>query len=287
MNEQPSKPPKTVSKKLLGVLGTVATFIVVIIAAAIGKNVGREGTKALLRGSDDAPPVCSYSAATWSTRNLGDISLDAPFSFGPGPDVTSKLPTQVRDALAYYEVLDSGESTNPRATVSRIAYKPDVQLGLDGAMNGAMNGAMRAMAAASGESNPQFSSTVTSIDGLPARRASYIGRVRGTSISSRRRFCSERAEVLAGAGRVHWRLVRFRFQAHTGLDSHQRNPMKWPNHALQRTAPAVTLAASAAAFPPAMQPARQPPQSPRLGSLAGPEPCPLRRATIGDGDRSG
>ncbi len=40
-----------------------------------------------------------------------------------------------------------------------------------------------------------------------------------------------------------------------------------PNHALQRTAPAVTLAASAAALPPAMQPARQPPQSLSLGSL--------------------
>ena len=40
-----------------------------------------------------------------------------------------------------------------------------------------------------------------------------------------------------------------------------------PNHALQRTAPAVTLAASAAAFPPTKQPARQPPPSLSLGSL--------------------
>ena len=38
-------------------------------------------------------------------------------------------------------------------------------------------------------------------------------------------------------------------------------------YALQRTAPAVTLAAhSATAFPPAAQPARQPPQSLSLGS---------------------
>ena len=40
-----------------------------------------------------------------------------------------------------------------------------------------------------------------------------------------------------------------------------------PNHALQRTATAVTLAASAAAFPPTVQPARQPPPSLSLGSL--------------------
>ena len=40
-----------------------------------------------------------------------------------------------------------------------------------------------------------------------------------------------------------------------------------PNHALQRTAPGVTVAASTAAFPPAMQLPRRPPQSLSLGSL--------------------
>ena len=41
----------------------------------------------------------------------------------------------------------------------------------------------------------------------------------------------------------------------------------WPNHALQRTAPAVTARASAAAFPPTMHGPRQPPPSLSLGSL--------------------
>jgi len=40
-----------------------------------------------------------------------------------------------------------------------------------------------------------------------------------------------------------------------------------PNHALQRTAPAITLAASAAALPPTVQPARQPPPPLSLRSL--------------------
>jgi hypothetical protein len=182
MNEHPSDTQKIAGKKLLGALATIATFIVVVIAAAIGKTIGRENTRALLHRSDNVRPVLNYSAATWSTRSLGDISLDAPFSFEPGPDVAGKLPSQVRDTLAYYEVLDSGKSTNLRATVSRIAYKPGVQISLDGAMKGAMNGAMRSIAAASGETNPQFSSTVTSIDGFPARRASYTGRVHGTPI---------------------------------------------------------------------------------------------------------
>ena len=50
------------------------------------------------------------------------------------------------------------------------------------------------------------------------------------------------------------------------MESTKRNEPS-PNHALQRTAPAVTLAASTAAFPPTMQPARQPPPSLSLGSL--------------------
>ena len=42
---------------------------------------------------------------------------------------------------------------------------------------------------------------------------------------------------------------------------------QWPNNALQRTAPGVTVAASATAFPPTMQLPRCPPQSLSLGSL--------------------
>jgi hypothetical protein len=40
-----------------------------------------------------------------------------------------------------------------------------------------------------------------------------------------------------------------------------------PNHTLQRTAPAVTLAASGLRLSPTMQPARQPPPSLSLGSF--------------------
>ena len=45
------------------------------------------------------------------------------------------------------------------------------------------------------------------------------------------------------------------------------NPMKSPNHALQRTAPHVTAPASAAALPPTMQVPRRAPLSLSLGSL--------------------
>ena len=62
-------------------------------------------------------------------------------------------------------------------------------------------------------------------------------------------------------------------QQRMSLTEHTRTS---PNHALQRTAPAVTLAASAAALPPTVQPARQPPPSLSLRSLgvATVSPCP-------------
>ena len=48
----------------------------------------------------------------------------------------------------------------------------------------------------------------------------------------------------------------------------QSTNAEWPNHALQRTAPCVTVAASTAAFPPATQLPRRTPLSLSLGSLA-------------------
>ena len=55
----------------------------------------------------------------------------------------------------------------------------------------------------------------------------------------------------------------------------------WPNHALQRTAPAVTARASTATFPPAMHGPRQPPPSLSLGSLGVTPPLVCNHALFG------
>ena len=54
-----------------------------------------------------------------------------------------------------------------------------------------------------------------------------------------------------------------------------RESERTPNHALQRTATAVTARASAAAFPPTMHGPRQPPPSLSLGSLGDLRTSPL------------
>jgi len=119
---------------------------------------------------------------SWATRDVTDITVDTPYNLGPGPDVSGSLPPQVRNALEYFEVVDTGEATNPRITVSRIAYKPGLQVSLEGAMNGAMNGALVPLTKAGGEANPKFTSSSLVIDGLQARKSTYTGSVKGRSI---------------------------------------------------------------------------------------------------------
>jgi hypothetical protein len=61
--------------------------------------------------------------------------------------------------------------------------------------------------------------------------------------------------------------------------------MKWPNHALQRTAPCVTARASAAAFPPTMQVPRRTPRSLSFGQVWDGVPQPAESIKIDIGQR--
>ena len=175
MNEPPSQTP---TRKLLTVLGTVGAIVVILIAAAIGKVVGRQGAKAILnRDSASSAPV-RFTEAAWTRRTIQDITFDAPFDFGAGPDITARIPQAVRDAIDYFETYQSRASSSFAVSVSRIAYKPKIEVSLDGSVQGAMTQA----AAAAGDSNPQYSSSTTTISGLDARTASYQGKVSGRTM---------------------------------------------------------------------------------------------------------
>jgi hypothetical protein len=62
-----------------------------------------------------------------------------------------------------------GEPNGFTVGVAQFAYKPGAQVSLDGAVKGGMS----KRAALEGDSNPQYSSTLTTISGLDARTASY------------------------------------------------------------------------------------------------------------------
>lgn len=175
MNEQLPKSPR---RKLLPTLGIVGVVIVILVSGAIGKIVGRQGAKAIFnRGSQDTAP--HFAGTAWTHHTIQDISLDAPFDFEAGLDVTAKLPQQARDAIDYFETyLNRNAPSSFAVMVSRIAYKPHIKASLDGAMKGGMSQAV----AAAGDSNPQYSSRTTSISGIEARTASYQRKVSGRTM---------------------------------------------------------------------------------------------------------
>lgn len=165
MNEPSSDSAGSTRRKFLGVGALVA--IVGIIIAAIAKN-NNGGTTSQ---SGPASSVNKAVSVIWAPTKLGDISFDAPFAFTPGPDITAQLPAKTRDVLENYEVFES-DSQNPHIKISRITYKRGTEINIDAAMNGAI----RAVATATGNSDPQFTPTVTSVDGLTASQATYFGK---------------------------------------------------------------------------------------------------------------
>lgn len=98
------------------------------------------------------------------------IELDLPFELRPGPDLSAKIPASVMKSLDYFDVKTGGDAAaNFQVSVSRIAYKPDVLVSLDGSINGAVTYAARAV----GDNNPDFTTEELTLNGLAAIKASY------------------------------------------------------------------------------------------------------------------
>jgi hypothetical protein len=84
--------------------------------------------------------------------------------------------------MEYFDVFDTGSGTNPRVAITRMKAKPGVPVSLDGATNGAMKGAIGSLnKAPGGGANVQFTTTPLTIDGLPARKATYTGQAEGNT----------------------------------------------------------------------------------------------------------
>lgn len=115
----------------------------------------------------------AQGADKWETRTFTDISVEAPFTYGAGPDIMGKLPEQVKKLIALYQIFDSGDNTLPRSTVARVVYTEGTPVSLDGANQGAMKQA----AGAIGDANPKFDTKEVTVSGLPGRRAIYHGKV--------------------------------------------------------------------------------------------------------------
>lgn len=164
---------KSLSGKLLTILGSFSGIVLILVAAAIGKVAGRQGAKVLLDRNPASVAPAHYAGAQWERRTFQDISLSTPFELDVDPEFNTRIPQSMRDSIEYFEMYRNLGGGTVNVAVSRLAYKPHVEVSLDGGVHGAMTQA----AAAMGASNPQYSSSPTNISGLEARKASYRGTI--------------------------------------------------------------------------------------------------------------
>src|SRR4030095_9904702 len=83
-------------------------------------------------------------------------------------------PSENPDLLEYFEAYDTGVIGGRYLILSRVGYKPGVQLSLDGAINNALT----EVAAKLDDPDPHVGSpTALTVDGLAGRRASLKGRI--------------------------------------------------------------------------------------------------------------
>ncbi|MBI1178306.1 hypothetical protein GC207_12795 [bacterium] len=175
MKDQLSRPS---NRRLQSILGTVGVIAVILIAAAVGRFIGHQGTKALFSGDSATSATAGFTEASWGRRTIQDIALDAPFDFAAGPDVSARIPVPLRDSIEYFQTFQGHGSDGFTVGVSRIAYKPQVEVTLDGSVHGAVT----QVAAAVGDSDPQYTASKTTISGLEARSVSYQTPVSGRTM---------------------------------------------------------------------------------------------------------
>jgi hypothetical protein len=124
------------------------------------------------RGGMEGVLSDEYSAegGDWQRYVVEALSIEAPFPFGSGPDLSARLPEEIRELIVSWKTREGLDpSTGLRAQVSHITYRDTVTVDLDGAVGGAMTEA----AAALGDEAPDYTVTKAEISGLPARRAAY------------------------------------------------------------------------------------------------------------------
>lgn len=171
-------------KKTKTILGSLALLLLALQTHSFGTKPTEQTVQAKTNQKKAAPRVI---------HQLGEVSLEAPFQFGPTVNIMSSLPAELQKSLEYIEIVRSENAINPGVSISRLAYKPGVSIKLDDTMKASMEGAISGINAglktirpdAEGESEPtkpEYESEGTTISGLAARRASYTQNVQGTTI---------------------------------------------------------------------------------------------------------
>jgi len=161
--------PELFPKRYLWLLATGAGAVIVVIVLGVVLSIMHQSwlwlTNQMWGG-----PAPRYTQTDWTLRPLGDVTVETPFEFGPGPDLMLQVPAETRQTLQSLESFRSqGTSDSFGALVSRGVYKTNTTPDLDGAVRGALQN----VATAVDDKNPSFNLKSTTISGRQARTASY------------------------------------------------------------------------------------------------------------------
>lgn len=149
------------------VLPIVLISLAVIFGVIFGNAIGEKTTGLVAGFVRDLNKPQKFEESAWDKRELLDLTLEAPFAFTEGSDLTSELPQDVKKALLSQKTMVANvHSKNFRSIVTLMEYKEGIPLSLDGAV--------KQVAQTLGEKEPQFTVTPSTLDGLPARKLSYV-----------------------------------------------------------------------------------------------------------------
>jgi hypothetical protein len=144
-------------------IGKILAVIVgiVILAWLSGITIGeRPARKDPRKGSDEGE---------WRKITIDGLSLQYPWEFMPGVEVSSMIPEKNRADILSYKVYPGDENRFPKTSVIVSKYKPGfkIDLGL------AVENAVQQFSSITGDSAGNFSSRSETVSGFPSRRISY------------------------------------------------------------------------------------------------------------------
>lgn len=162
-----------------GILSQMMMPILVLLLGAAGSVAYKFGPDILWGGKAKEVAEITSDQADWRTQRFGEMSLEAPFYIGLGPDLSQSIPEQFRKDIESIESYESKDETSDmKVIMMRVAVKAGVPLDLDQNIRALMTTAVRK----AGMSGLGVNIMPASVKGAEARRARYESVLRGRTV---------------------------------------------------------------------------------------------------------
>lgn len=184
--QQDTKMGRSIASQIGKGIATTVTAILCLIAAALAPVVFRSVFQ------DDSASEKAPIATAWRNNTFQRLGLESPYEMISLPDTSAQLPAstlQMIDSFRSYRCSDSKGTF--QVVLSITEFKPGVLFDLDGAASGAVKEIARVL----GDNEPKFTTETILVSGLPARRTSYTGQLKGFPYSVKTLVMKDRAQM--------------------------------------------------------------------------------------------